>query len=105
VNGKLMYTSYCAPCHGVDGRGSGPVASALKQQPTDLTVLAKNNGGKFPSSHIATVLEYGSELPVHGTAQMPVWGPMLGKMDQRHPDQRLLRISNLSEYLRSMQAK
>jgi mono/diheme cytochrome c family protein len=105
VNGKQMYTNYCAPCHGVDGRGSGPVAPALKQPPTDLTALAKNHGGKFPSSHIATVLEYGSELPVHGTAQMPVWGPMLGKMDQQHPDQRLLRISNLSEYLRSMQTK
>ncbi|HUB53371.1 MAG TPA: c-type cytochrome [Terracidiphilus sp.] len=105
INGKQMYTSYCAPCHGIDGRGGGPVASALKQPPTDLTMLAKNNGGKFPSSHIATVLEYGSELPVHGTAQMPVWGPVLGKMDQQHPDERLLRISNLSQYLRSMQAK
>ena len=105
VNGKQMYTSYCAPCHGVDGRGNGPVAPALKQQPADLTALARNHGGKFPSSHIATVLEYGSELPAHGSAQMPVWGPVLGKMDQQHPDQRLLRISNLSQYLRSIQAK
>lgn len=105
VNGKLMYTSYCAPCHGADGRGNGPVASALKQKPADLTSLARINGGKFPSSHIVTVLEFGSEMPVHGTAQMPVWGPVLGKMDQQHPDERLLRISNLSQYLRSMQAK
>src|SRR5580692_8350687 len=28
-DGKLMYSSYCAPCHGVDARGQGPVASAL----------------------------------------------------------------------------
>jgi mono/diheme cytochrome c family protein len=105
VNGKQMYTNYCAPCHGTDGRGSGPVAPALKQQPTDLTLLAKNNRGKYPSNHIATVLEYGSELPAHGTAQMPVWGPVLGRMDQQHPDERLLRISNLSQYLRSIQTK
>jgi len=105
VNGKQMYASYCAPCHGTDGRGNGPVASALKQKPADLTALAKHNGGKFPSSHVATVLEYGSELPAHGTAQMPVWGPVLGRMDQQHPDQRLLRISNLSQYLRSIQAR
>lgn len=105
VNGRQMYTSYCAPCHGTDGRGGGPIAPALKQQPTDLTVLARNNGGKFPSSHIATVLEYGSNLPAHGTAQMPVWGQVLDRMDQQHPDQTLLRISNLSQYLRSIQAK
>jgi mono/diheme cytochrome c family protein len=105
VNGKQMYTSYCAPCHGMDGRGNGPVAPALKQKPADLTAIAKNNGGKYPSSHIATVLEYGTELPAHGTAQMPVWGPVLGRMDLQHPDQRLLRISNLSQYLRSIQAK
>ncbi len=105
VNGKQMYTSYCAPCHGMDGRGNGPVAPALKQKPADLTAIAKNNGGKYPSSHIATVLEYGTELPAHGTAQMPVWGPVFGRMDQQHPDQRLLRISNLSQYLRSIQTK
>jgi mono/diheme cytochrome c family protein len=105
VNGRMMFASYCAPCHGMDGRGNGPVASALKQKPADLTSLARANGGKFPSSHIATVLEFGSELPVHGTAQMPIWGPVLGRMDQQHPDQRLLRISNLSQYLRSIQAK
>ncbi|MGP8253584.1 MAG: c-type cytochrome [Terracidiphilus sp.] len=105
VNGRQMYTSYCAPCHGMDGRGSGPVAPALKQKPADLTALARNHGGKYPSSHIATVLEYGTEMPAHGTAQMPVWGPVLGKMDQQHPDERLLRISNLSQYLRSIQTK
>ena len=29
-NGKQMYVNYCAPCHGVDGKGNGPVAAALK---------------------------------------------------------------------------
>ena len=41
TDGKQMYTSYCAPCHGVDGKGNGPAASALKARPTDLTELAK----------------------------------------------------------------
>ena len=26
TNGQQMYTSYCAPCHGADARGRGPVA-------------------------------------------------------------------------------
>ena len=71
TNGKQMYTNYCAPCHGVDGKGQGPAASALKAPPTDLTVLAKNNNGKYPDAHIVTVLRFGSELPAHGSARMP----------------------------------
>ena len=106
-SGKQMYVSYCAPCHGVDGRGQGPVASALKKQPADLALLSKNNGGKFPSTHIMSVLEFGADNPSHGTAQMPVWGPMLGQMDATNAENNvsLLRISNLSQYLQTLQTK
>jgi mono/diheme cytochrome c family protein len=69
VNGRQMYGNYCAPCHGADGRGNGPVAPALKVKPADLTALARNNAGKFPASHIATVLEYGSVMPAHAENQ------------------------------------
>ena len=105
TNGKQMYTSYCAPCHGVDARGHGPVAPALKTPPPDLTVLSRNNNGKFPDTHIVTVLQNGTDIPVHGTAQMPVWGPILGKMNQTNPQELLLRISNLSRYLETLQLK
>ncbi len=105
VSGKAMYINYCAPCHGVSGKGDGPVAVALKQQPVDLTVLSKNNGGKYPATHVISVLEYGSEIPSHGTAQMPVWGPILGRMDQSDPINTRLRISNLSHFIETMQTK
>jgi len=105
TSGKQMYAGYCAPCHGVDARGQGPVASALKASPTDLTVLTRNNNGKFPDTHIVTVLQNGALIPSHGTADMPVWGPILGKMNQSNPQERMLRISNLSRYLESIQAK
>jgi hypothetical protein len=36
-----MYTAYCAVCHGIDGKGRGPAADALKVPPPDLTMLAK----------------------------------------------------------------
>jgi mono/diheme cytochrome c family protein len=104
-NGPQMFTSYCAPCHGVDGKGRGPVAAALKSQPADLTVLSRNNQGKFPSAHVVTVLQYGSELPAHGSKDMPIWGPLFDKMNQANPQERELRISNLSRYLESIQAK
>jgi len=105
ASGKLMYSSYCAPCHGVDGRGEGPVASALRTPPMDLTMLSRNNHEKFPDTHIVSVLQNGAEIPSHGTAEMPVWGPILGKMNQSNPQDRLLRISNLSRYLETMQVK
>ena len=107
TNGKQMYVNYCAPCHGVDGRGQGPVAAALKKQPADLALLSKNNGGKFPSTHVMTVLQLGTANPSHGTADMPVWGPVLTGMDTTNtePNVKALRISNLSRYLQSLQAK
>lgn len=105
TNGKQMFVSYCASCHGVDGRGDGPVAASLKMPPVDLTLLSKSNNGRFPDAHIAAVLQYGAEIPSHGTADMPVWGPLLGSLDKTNPDVKHLRISNLIAYLRSIQAK
>ena len=47
ASGKEMFTQYCAPCHGGDGKGHGPAASALQVAPTDLTQLAKTHDGKY----------------------------------------------------------
>ncbi len=106
-SGKQMYVNYCAPCHGVDGRGQGPVAAVLKKQPANLALLAKNNGGRFPSTHIMSVLEFGAANPSHDSLDMPVWGPMLGNIDTTgaEPNVRALRIGNLSQYVQSLQAK
>ncbi len=104
-DGKQMYGSYCAPCHGMTGRGHGPVAPALKSKPTDLTMLSRNNGAKFPADHVTTVLQYGAEVTAHGSAEMPVWGPIFGKMNQMDPQEKQLRISNLIRFLQSIQAK
>ena len=104
-SGKQMYVSYCAPCHGVDGRGRGPVASELRTPPADLTTLSRSNHGKFPDSRIVTMLEFGGEIPSHGSVEMPVWGPILGKMNMANEQERVLRISNLSRYLDSIQTR
>jgi mono/diheme cytochrome c family protein len=105
ANGQQMYGNYCAPCHGRDGRGNGPVASSLRQHPTDLTLLARNNHGQFPDAHVAAVLRFGSDHPAHGTAEMPVWGPILGSMDRGNAQLRMLRVTNLCNYLRTLQQK
>lgn len=105
IDGKQMFGAYCAPCHGSDAKGNGPAASVLKVPPTDLTVLAKNHGGKYPDTHVTTVLQFGSEMPAHGSAQMPIWGPILGRMNHGSPQDKQLRIANISRYLGTLQVK
>jgi len=39
---REMYVTYCAPCHGITGEGNGPAATAFKQTPANLTLLAKS---------------------------------------------------------------
>jgi len=104
-DGKQMYMSYCASCHGADGKGSGPAASSLKTPPSDLTQLSRNNKGEYPSNYITTVLQSGASVPGHGTTAMPVWGTIFAKLDGGQTSlTRKLRISNLNDYLRKIQA-
>jgi mono/diheme cytochrome c family protein len=105
TDGKQMYTSYCAPCHGADARGHGPAASALKQPPTDLTGLAKANHGKYPETHVVSVMRFGADVPAHGSAEMPVWGNIFGQMSKTNPQEKDLRATNLSRYLETLQVK
>lgn len=104
-SGKDMYHSYCAVCHGTEGKGNGPAAPALKTSPTDLTTLTQKNGGKYPSAHVAAVIRGQATLPSHGTADMPIWGPLFSSISQGHEAQIQQRISNLVSYIESQQAK
>lgn len=105
TNGKLMFTSYCAPCHGADGRGNGPAASALTTRPTDLTGLAKSHDGKYPENHVLSVLRFGTEVGAHGSDQMPVWGKIFGNISRVNSQEKELRTVNLTRYLETLQVK
>ena len=102
ADGKQMYTSYCAPCHGVDGRGHGTASSALKVPATDLSKLAAANGGKFPVTHLVAVLRYGLD---HKSEGMPAWNQIFTRMTHANSMMSDQRTSNLVEYLRTLQAK
>lgn len=102
-DGRQMYTSYCASCHGMDGRGRGTMAPRLKTAPTDLTMLSRNNGGTYPALHVKSILQFAS--PDHPSSSMPAWGSVLGEMDRRvTTDMESLRIRNLVEYIETLQA-
>jgi mono/diheme cytochrome c family protein len=72
--GKYEYVNSCAPCHGVSGKGDGPVARSLKLTPSDLTRLSEANKGVFPFSRIYEVIDGRFEVETHGKRDMPIWG-------------------------------
>jgi len=100
--GRDSFVLYCAPCHGTGGWGDGPVASALRARPADLTTLARRNDGTFPRDRIRNYVSGGARhVAAHGTTEMPVWGPMFGALES---DARAReRIENLMSYLESIQ--
>jgi|SRR5579864_912816 mono/diheme cytochrome c family protein len=104
-SGQAMFKSYCAVCHGVDGKGNGPAASALKAAPTDLTALAQKSGGKYPAAHIAAVIRGQASTASHGSQDMPIWGPLFSSISQGHEGQVQQRITNLVSYIEGIQAK
>ena len=112
VSGAQMFKEYCAVCHGPSGKGDGPVATALKVPPPDLTTLAQRHDGKFPDDYVSNVLKNGVQNPAHGSGEMPVWGPIFDTMNRwkalcpgMDETPVTLRITNLTNHLKSIQKK
>jgi len=105
VSGKKTYMEYCASCHGEDGKGMGPAASALKTQPSNLTTLAKRHSGKFPGDYVSETVQFGKPIQAHGSSDMPVWGPIFSARDKFNEAAVKQRIKNLCAYLATLQEK
>lgn len=105
LRGSALYAAYCASCHGLDGKGEGPAAPALKTPPPDLTTLSQRHGGKFPRERVEQIiLGENQEAIAHGSREMPVWGPIFGQIEWDQ-DLRAVRVRNLSDYLESIQQR
>jgi len=102
ASGAEMYRTYCAVCHGVDGKGDGPAAPELKQALPDLTLLSKHNRGTFPNFRVSNVIQGDAEIPAHGSADMPMWGDVFREL-KRDESIVKLRVHNLTEYIASIQ--
>lgn len=102
--GQEMFRAYCASCHGFDGKGKGPVAPALRKQPSDLTVLSKKNGGKFPRDTVSSVIEGTDFITEHGSRDMPVWGDAFRAVN-RDESMVKIKVRNLTAYIESIQQK
>jgi len=72
--GQLEYESNCAVCHGVSGKGDGPLAGMITEMVSDLTTLAENNDGVFPFNAVYETIDGRRMVTAHGTRDMPAWG-------------------------------
>jgi hypothetical protein len=104
LKGPDLYRAHCAPCHGNDAKGDGPVAPALRDSVPDLTMIARRNGGVFPADRVRKVISGDEVLAVHGSHEMPIWGPIFHQVENDR-DYGNVRLQNLTEYLRSIQQK
>ena len=78
--GYRYFVRYCSACHGAEGRGDGPTASALQPPPADLTRIAQRRGGHFPVTEITAYIDGRIGVPAHGRRDMPVWGERFGEI-------------------------
>src|SRR6516164_3862167 len=112
--GRNEFLRSCASCHGVSGKGDGPVAKSLSSPPSDLTRLSEANNGVFPVSRVHEVIDGRIERLVHGTRDMPVWGdrymremtsPEAGGWVSKEWDETIVRrrILALVEYISTLQ--
>lgn len=104
-SGQQMFATYCAVCHGKDGRGDGPAANALKKRPADLTQLARKNEGKFPEMEVMSFITGDDVVAAHGTRTMPVWGDLFHALSPNDHEVVQIRVNNLTDYVRSIQAR
>ena len=118
IEGKDLYTAYCAQCHGDAGKGDGVRAPTLRTTAPDLTTLAVRNGGKFNRNGVQRFIEgdrpgrtltrgpTGNPVLVDDNGvvdEMPVWGIVFRYMWPDSPIQ--IRTGNLAKYLEKIQEK
>ncbi|MEJ2115352.1 MAG: cytochrome c [Gammaproteobacteria bacterium] len=101
ATGHNEYANHCVACHGSDGKGNGPKANQLSATPADLTLLSKENGGSFPETAVYNIIDGRRVGDFHGQ-EMPIWGQYFDDIEGNE-DAIDKRISNLIEYLKSIQ--
>ncbi len=113
--GENEYLSNCASCHGLAGKGDGPVAEVLSTKPSDLTQITARYSGTFPADFLYTVINGTEMINPHGSRDMPVWGPRYWELSAERAaevphdvDMQAMvhgRITALVQYLESIQAE
>ena len=87
--GKAIYKTYCASCHGETGKGDGPAAGVLKPPPRDHTDYAYMS--KLSDDEIEKTIKMGGAMK--GKPLMP-----------SHPHLKEAELKSLVVFVRSLSA-
>jgi len=104
-SGAQTFATHCASCHGLQGEGDGPAATAMRVTVPNLRTLSERNHGEFPAEAIASYID-GRDLPAaHGDRLMPVWGDVFATTERLVRDAGSAdgRIQAVVEFLRELQ--
>jgi mono/diheme cytochrome c family protein len=77
--GRKCFVQYCSVCHGINGRGDGTAALAIRTPALDLTRIAQRRGGRFPEAEIAAHIDGSIVIRAHGSRDMPIWRRRFGE--------------------------
>ncbi len=106
--GRQIFRDYCVTCHGMEGRGDGPMTQVLTIAPPDISMLRAGNDGVFPVSVVVAKVD--GRVPVLGHGgPMPIFGPVFegkaGALDSETgaPILTSETMVDLVAYLESMQ--
>ncbi len=93
--GKTVFEANCASCHGLTGKGDGPVGAALNPKPRDLSkgefkFDADKDGTAGGDEDIALVIKNGA-FAYGGSALMAPWAALSDD-----------DVANLVAYIRSL---
>ena len=102
---KQIFVKHRASCHGMDSKGNGPAATALKPPPPDLTTLTHRHNGKYPRGYMGALLKFGRNFAAHGSEDMPVWGSRFKEFDPDHDPTGQQHIEDMVAYIQLLQAK
>jgi mono/diheme cytochrome c family protein len=89
AEGRKLYSTYCASCHGDKGKGDGVAASSLPVKPKDHTDGATMN--QLTDQFLADVISKGGGAVGRSTF-MPAWG---GSLNEK-------QVRDLIAYIRSL---
>ena len=110
ARGRVTYRIYCINCHGDEARGDGTLAELLTTAPTDLTRLAKDNDGTYPTERVREAIDGSKRVKGHGLEEMPVWGEVFqvssveaSGSDETGEERAHRKIQELVGYLETLQ--
>ena len=104
MSGSALFKSYCASCHGANAKGDGPIAHALRDQPADLTQIARHAQGRFEKEKVFRIIDGRDPVKDHGGPDMPLWGDAFKRSGEGCNDEEVkARIQSLVEHLETLQ--